>query len=53
LMDANERLDRINSTLAQIGIADAEVTPARPSLEDVFVTLTKRFSVNGHAVPGS
>jgi len=53
LMDANEPLNRINATLAQIGINQAEVTPARPSLEDVFVTLTKRFSGNGDAVPGS
>ncbi len=52
LMDSSERLDRINATLEQIGIS-AEVTPARPSLEDVFVTLTKRFAVNGSGVPGS
>jgi len=53
LMDAGEPLDRINVTLAQAGISGAEVTPARPSLEDVFVTLTKRFAVNGSEVPGS
>lgn len=47
LMDLNEPLDRIKSALNQIGITDAEVTPARPSLEDVFVTLTKRHSENG------
>lgn len=47
LMDASERLDRIGATLEQIGISGAEITPARPSLEDVFVTLTKRFSGNG------
>jgi hypothetical protein len=46
-MDATEPLERINATLRQIGITEAEVTPARPSLEDVFVTLTKRFAGNG------
>jgi len=53
LMNAQEPLDRIKATLAQIGISGAEVTPARPSLEDVFVTLTKRFAVNGDGVPRS
>lgn len=47
LMSAGEPLDRINRTLEEIAISGAEVTPARPSLEDVFVTLTKRFSGNG------
>ncbi len=47
LMDASEPLDRIKLTLEEIGIAEAEVKPARPSLEDVFVTLTKRFAGNG------
>ena len=42
LMDASDSLDRIRLTLEQIGIADAEVKAARPSLEDVFVTLTKK-----------
>jgi ABC-type multidrug transport system ATPase subunit len=45
LMDSRDRLDRITETLEQIGIRGAEVTPARPSLEDVFVTLTKRFAM--------
>jgi ABC-type multidrug transport system ATPase subunit len=53
LMDAGEPLDRIRTTLEQIGIQDAEVTPAHPSLEDVFVTLTKRFTENGPGVQGS
>ncbi len=53
LMDASEPLDRIKLTLEQIGIAEAEVKPARPSLEDVFVTLTKRFAGNVQGVPGS
>jgi ABC-type multidrug transport system ATPase subunit len=44
LMQAGEPLDSIHKTLAKIGITDAETTPARPSLEDVFVTLTKRFA---------
>ena len=47
LMDAGARFDQINATLEQIGIRGAEVTAARPSLEDVFVTLTKRFTANG------
>ena len=53
LMDSNAPLDRIKETLGRIGITDAEVTPARPSLEDVFVTLTKRYAANGSGVPGS
>jgi ABC-type multidrug transport system ATPase subunit len=47
LMDAGEPVERIGTTLAAIGISDAEITPARPSLEDVFVTLTKRQAGNG------
>ena len=47
LMRAGEPLDQIQKTLAKIGITDAEVTPARPSLEDVFVSLTKRFANGG------
>ena len=47
LMDASEPLERIKETLARIGITDAEVMPARPSLEDVFVTLTKRYTKMG------
>jgi ABC-type multidrug transport system ATPase subunit len=53
LMDASEPLDRIKLTLENIGIADLEVKPARPSLEDVFVTLTKRFAGNGQSVSHS
>lgn len=49
LMTAAEPLDRITATLSEAGIGDAEVTPAHPSLEDVFVTLTKRFTGNGQA----
>jgi ABC-2 type transport system ATP-binding protein len=52
LMDSGEPLDRIKLTLKQIGITEAEVQPARPSLEDVFVTLTKRYAGNGKAVSG-
>jgi ABC-type multidrug transport system ATPase subunit len=52
LMDASEPLDRIKLTLAQIGITEAEVMSARPSLEDVFVTLTKRFGGNGRPASG-
>ena len=50
LMDANAPLDRIKTTLEQIGIREAEITPARPSLEDVFVTLTKRYAGNGRVM---
>ncbi len=49
LMDASQAPERIHSTLAQIGITDVEVSNARPSLEDVFVALTKRYSTNGHS----
>ena len=41
LMRADERLDSIERLLREKGIADVQVTPARPSLEDVFVTLTR------------
>lgn len=53
LMDESEPLDRITSTLSGIGISEADVKGARPSLEDVFVTLTKRYAANGKAVSGS
>lgn len=49
LMEADEPLSRIEETLARIGISNLEITPARASLEDVFVSLTKRFSGNGAA----
>ncbi|HLG15553.1 MAG TPA: ABC transporter ATP-binding protein [Blastocatellia bacterium] len=42
LMDASEPINRIGDVLEQAGIRGAKVDPARPSLEDVFVTLTKR-----------
>lgn len=48
LMDSTDRLERITETLEKMGIEGAEITPARPSLEDVFVTLTKRFAGNGN-----
>ncbi len=47
LMDRNEPLEHIQQTLSGIGIQQAEVAPARPSLEDVFVSLTKRYAANG------
>src|SRR6185369_5535845 len=50
LMDSSAPLDQIKITLEQIGIRESEVMPARPSLEDVFVTLTKRYAVNGREV---
>ena len=48
LMDINEPVERLKETLARIGITDIEVALARPSLEDVFVTLTKRYASNGN-----
>ncbi|MGA9774155.1 MAG: ABC transporter ATP-binding protein [Blastocatellia bacterium] len=48
LMDINKPVEKLKETLAGIGITDAGVTLARPSLEDVFVTLTKRYSGNGN-----
>jgi len=53
LMDSSAPLDQINTTLEQIGIRETEVMPARPSLEDVFVTLTKRYASNGGVARGS
>ena len=47
LMDINVPIERLKETLAHIGITDVEATPARPSLEDVFVTLTRRHAENG------
>jgi ABC-type multidrug transport system ATPase subunit len=47
LMDANEPLASIVEALSRAGISGAEVTLARPSLEDVFVTLTRKFAENG------
>jgi ABC-type multidrug transport system ATPase subunit len=46
LMDEGQSPERIQKTLAQIGITDVEITPARPSLEDVFVALTRRYSTD-------
>ncbi len=42
LMKKDEPLDRIKKDLTAIGIAGAEIALARPSLEDVFVALTRR-----------
>jgi ABC-type multidrug transport system ATPase subunit len=47
LMKADEPIDRIKSDLAAIGVNEAEVMIARPSLEDVFVALTKRRAEGG------
>jgi ABC-type multidrug transport system ATPase subunit len=46
-MEVDEPIDRLKQTLERIGITDATAVPARPSLEDVFVTLTKRHAGNG------
>jgi ABC-type multidrug transport system ATPase subunit len=47
LMDVSVPIEELKRTLARIGITDVEATPARPSLEDVFVTLTRRHADNG------
>jgi ABC-type multidrug transport system ATPase subunit len=44
LMDEHVPIEELKRTLARIGINDVEATPARPSLEDVFVTLTRRHA---------
>jgi ABC-type multidrug transport system ATPase subunit len=49
LMDKDEPIDRIKQDLAAIDINDAEIAVARPSLEDVFVALTKRHAEDGKA----
>jgi ABC-type multidrug transport system ATPase subunit len=47
LMESSEPLDSIERTLGAIGIRDVKTLNARPSLEDVFVTLTKKYAGNG------
>jgi ABC-type multidrug transport system ATPase subunit len=47
LMDIDEPIERLEAALEKIGIEDAVVTRARPSLEDVFVTLTNRQADEG------
>ena len=42
LMKKDEPIDRIKKDLSAIGIDNAEIAIARPSLEDVFVALTKQ-----------
>ena len=49
LMDSSAPLERIKESLDRVGIEGAEVTPARPSLEDVFVTLTKANAEDGRS----
>jgi hypothetical protein len=44
LLDADASDERVRETLAGVGVTDALIVPARPSLEDVFVTLTKRHA---------
>jgi len=43
LMDESVTLDQIKSDLARDGFTDVELRTITPSLEDVFVTLTKRL----------
>ncbi len=40
LMDEKVSLDQVKSDLAADGFPDADLLPIKPSLEDVFVTLT-------------
>ncbi|MDQ3009832.1 MAG: ABC transporter ATP-binding protein [Acidobacteriota bacterium] len=40
LMDEKISLDQVRADLAREGFADADLLPIKPSLEDVFVTLT-------------
>jgi ABC-2 type transport system ATP-binding protein len=47
LMDEEQPVERIEEALAQIGITDVEAAGTRPSLEDVFVALTKRHAGTG------
>lgn len=47
LMREEAPLERVFATLRRLGITDVEATAARPSLEDVFVSLTRRFAANG------
>jgi ABC-type multidrug transport system ATPase subunit len=51
LMDEDQPEERIQATLGRVGISEVEVIPTRPSLEDVFVTLTKRYAANGGGRP--
>lgn len=44
LMEAATPDDAVRATLIGAGVTDALLVPARPSLEDVFVTLTKRHA---------
>jgi ABC-type multidrug transport system ATPase subunit len=53
LMEIGEPIERLRSTLEKIGIKDAEIAHARPSLEDVFVTLTKKQTDNERKGTGS
>jgi ABC-type multidrug transport system ATPase subunit len=50
LMDAGEPTSGIEATLASIGIFEVEVILTRPSLEDVFVTLTRQQAGDGRTV---
>ena len=47
LMRAETPAGRVEEVLARVGIHDVETAPARPSLEDVFVSLTRRYAANG------
>jgi ABC-type multidrug transport system ATPase subunit len=47
LMDVDVPIERLRERLARVGINDVEAAPARPSLEDVFVTLTRRHAEDG------
>lgn len=50
LAQENASYDEITKHLASSGIHDAEIRQVAPSLEDVFVTLTKKESLEGNHV---
>jgi ABC-type multidrug transport system ATPase subunit len=53
LMDAAEPTDRIRETLEPLGLSEIEITLTRPSLEDVFVTLTKLVTAKAKRPPSA
>jgi len=47
LVDESMSEPRLRDRLAEVGIAQADIRPMAPSLEDVFVALTERHSNHG------
>lgn len=50
LMSTLQPIDKLISDLSALGIQTIKVQPISPSLEDVFVTLTKRISTSSPAI---